>query len=70
MLEGKSQIQAFADGMNLRIRVVCKKDATARLDAIIPYGLAVTLEAKEDVPIYEQVRSRIIQPVRIAPGIR
>lgn len=69
VLEGKSQIQAFADGENLRIRVVCKKDATARLDAIIPYGLAVTLEAKEDIPIYEQVRYRIKQPVRIARGI-
>jgi hypothetical protein len=70
VLDGKSQIQAFADGLSLRIRVVCKKDATARLDAIIPYGLAVTLEAKEDIPIYEQVRSRIKQPVRIAQGIR
>ncbi|ATG75730.1 exopolyphosphatase [Zobellella denitrificans] len=69
VLEGKSQIQAFEDGENLRIRVTCKNDATARLDAIIPYGLAVTLEAKEDIPIYQQVRARIKQPVRIAPGI-
>lgn len=63
------QIQAFEDGETLRIRVTCKKDATARLDAVIPYGLAVTLEAKEDIPIYQQVRARIKQPVRIAPGV-
>lgn len=69
VLEGKNQIQAFEDGENLRIRVTCKKDATAHLDAVIPYGLAVTLEAKEDIPIYEQVRARIKQSVRIAPGV-
>lgn len=69
VLEGKNQIQAFEDGENLRIRVTCKKDATARLDAVIPYGLAVTLEAKEDIPIYQQIRARIKQPVRIAPSI-
>ncbi|ATS51877.1 Exopolyphosphatase [Xanthomonas citri pv. fuscans] len=69
VLEGKKQIQAFEDGEALRIRVSCKKDATAYLDAVIPYGLAVTLEAKEDIPIYQQVRARIKQPVRIAPGI-
>jgi hypothetical protein len=69
VLESKKQIQSFEDGEFLRIRVTCKKDAAARLDTVIPYGLAVTLEAKEDIPIYEQVRARIKQPVRIAPGI-
>lgn len=69
VLEGKKQIQAFEDGETLRVRVTCRKDATARLDTIIPYGLAVTLEAKEDIPIYQQVRARIKQPVRIAPGL-
>lgn len=69
VLEGKRQIQAFEDGETLRIHVTCKKDATEDLDAVIPYGLAVTLEAKEDIPIYQQVRARIKQPVRIAPGV-
>lgn len=69
VLEGRNQIQAFEDGENLRIRVICKKDATARLDVVIPYGLAVTLEAKEDIPIYQQVRSRIKPAVRIALGV-
>lgn len=70
VLEGKKQIQAFEDGETLRIRVICKKDATARLDAVIPYGLAVTLEAKEDVSVYQEVRSRIKQPVRIGSPVR
>lgn len=69
VLEGRSQVDAFQDGENLRIRVTCKRDATTHLDAAIPYGLAVTLEAKEDIPIYQQVRSRIQPIVRIAPGV-
>ncbi len=69
VLEGTRQIKVFEYGETLRIRVTCKKDATARLDAVIPYGLAVTLEAKEDIPIYQQVRARIKPPVRIAPGV-
>ena len=67
VLEGNNQIQAFEDGANLRIRVVCKKDATAHLDAVIPYGLAVTLEAKADIPIYQNVRARIKPVVRVKP---
>lgn len=69
VLEGKSEIQVFEDGENLRIRVTCKKDATARLDAVIPYGLAVTLEAKEDIPIYQEIRTKLKVPVRIARNI-
>ena len=61
VLDGSNLIAAYQDGETLRLRVVCKKDATARLDEMIPYGLAVTLEVKEDVqiPIYQQVRARI-----------
>lgn len=61
VLEGAGLISAYQDGDSLRIRVTCKKDATTRLDDVIPYGLAVTLEVKEDVgiPIYQQIRSSI-----------
>ena len=69
VLEGTKQIQAFEDGETLRIRVTCKR-TPPRL-GFISYGLAVTLEAKEDIPIYQQVRARIKQPVaRIAPKRR
>ncbi|MFB1117180.1 S8 family peptidase [Dickeya dadantii] len=69
VLEGKKEIKAFQDGENIYIRVVCKKDAVARLDSVIPYGLAVTLEAKEDIHIYQEVSAKIKPSVRIAPGI-
>lgn len=61
VLEGAKTIAAYQYGEELRIRVTCKKDATARLDEAIPYGLAVTLEVKENVniSIYQQIRERI-----------
>jgi len=67
VLEGSNIIAAYQDDEVLRIRVVCKKDATVRLDEVIPYGLAVTLEVKEDVQIqvYEQIRAKLKQPVVI-----
>lgn len=61
VLEGDSQISAYQDGDHILLHVTCKADATARLDEIIPYGLAVTLEVEEgvDIPIYDQIRDRI-----------
>lgn len=61
VLEGKKIIAAYEDGEILRIRVVCKKDATAHLDETIPYGLAVTLEVKEDIdiPVYQQIKNQL-----------
>lgn len=69
VLQGNKSISAFQDGDVIKIRVVCKKDATARLDDIIPYGLAVTLEVKEDIPIYQEIKNRIRPQVAIAPGV-
>ena len=68
VLEGSKTIAAYQDGEMLRIRVVCKKDATASLDELIPYGLAVTLEVKEDIniPIYQQIRERIKPQVSVS----
>jgi len=70
VLDGNSLIAAYQDGESLRIRVICKKDATARLDTLIPYGLAVTLEVKEDlqIPIYQQVRAAIRPQVMVGAG--
>ncbi|WP_369070835.1 S8 family peptidase [Burkholderia gladioli] len=61
VLEGENIISAYQDGETLRVRVTCKKDATVRLDEVIPYGLAVTLEVKEDVdiPVYQQIRIKL-----------
>lgn len=67
ILEANNQIASYHDGETLRIRVHCKKDAISRLDEIIPYGLAVTLEVKEDVniPLYQQIRAQIKAPIAV-----
>ena len=59
--EGDSAIQ-FVDDGHIRFRVFCREQAGA-LDQEIPYGLAVTIEAGEGVPVYEEIRQRLgIQP--------
>ena len=65
VLEGSKQIAAFQDGDDILLCISCKKDATARLDEAIPYGLAVTLEVAEGahIPIYNQLRERLPQKV-------
>jgi hypothetical protein len=65
VLEGNKVISAYQDGDVIKIRVVCKKDATARLDDVIPYGLAVTLEVKDDIPIYQEIQTRIRPQIEI-----
>lgn len=46
---------AFVDGNTLVLRVFCREQGGA-LDQSIRYGLAVTIEAGEDVRVYEEVR--------------
>ncbi len=68
VVEGSKQIAAYQDGDSILLQVACNPDASARLDVAIPYGLAVTLEVAEGIPIpiYEQLRTRL-QP-QIAVG--
>ncbi len=67
VVEGSKQIAAYQDGDSILLQVACKKDATASLDDVIPYGLAVTLEVAEgiQIPIYEQLRTRIRPQVAV-----
>ncbi|MGD0960046.1 MAG: S8 family peptidase [Methylomonas sp.] len=67
VLEGEKQISAYQDGEHILIHVTCKADATASLDDLIPYGLAVTLEVKEgvNIPIYQELRARIKPQVAV-----
>lgn len=67
VLEGSKEIAAYQDGDSILLHVACKKDATARLDDAIPYGLAVTLEVAEgiQIPIYEQLRTRLKPQVAV-----
>ena len=53
---------AFIDDGHMQFRVFCRQQGGA-LDQAIRYGLAVTIEAGENVPVYQEVRQRLgIQP--------
>lgn len=53
---------AFVDDGHMQCRVFCREQGGA-LDHPIRYGLAVTIEAGEGVPVYEEIRQRLgIQP--------
>ncbi len=53
---------AFVDDGHIQFRVLCREQAGG-LDQAIRYGLVVTIEAGEGVPVYQEVRQRLgIQP--------
>ena len=53
---------AFVDDGHMQFRVFCREQAGS-LDRTIRYGLAVTVEAGESVPVYQEIRQRLgIQP--------
>ncbi|HYW79275.1 MAG TPA: S8 family peptidase, partial [Thermoguttaceae bacterium] len=56
----------FSDGDTVTIKVNCRKDA-GRIDDPVIYGLVVSLEVAEgiDVPIYDEVRTRIATAIEI-----
>jgi hypothetical protein len=66
IIEGKD-VQVYQDGEYLVIPVQCREDA-GPLDVEVPYGLAVSLEVKENVgiPLYEEIKSLIEIAVREA----
>lgn len=67
VFEGE-KARAFTDGDAVHIQVNCREDA-AGLDDEIDYGLAVSFEVGDEVPVevYEQVRQRLRTAVPIAP---
>lgn len=67
VLESQNAVMAFQDADVLRLRVHCKRDGVERLDRAIPYGLAVTLEVKQDLPIYQEIKARVAAPVAVRP---
>ena len=53
---------AFVDDGHVVLRIYCREQAGA-LDQNIRYGVAVTIEAGEGVPVYQEVRARLAVPV-------
>ena len=54
---GEEVVQFVADG-EVELRITCKEPA-GPLDETIRYGLAVTIEADEGIPVYEEVRQAL-----------
>ena len=55
--EGDQAIAFVGDG-ELALQVVCKEQA-GRLDEAVRYGLAVTIEAGDGIPVYQEIRDRL-----------
>jgi hypothetical protein len=49
---------AFVDGGTIALRVFCREQGGA-LDQAIRYGLTITIEAGEDIQVYEEVRQAL-----------
>ena len=59
--DGKNAVP-FVDDGSLRFRVFCREQG-GTLDQDIRYGLAVTIEAGEYIPVYQEIRQRLrVQP--------
>jgi hypothetical protein len=67
IFEGRRAIP-FADNDNIKIKVNCRNDAGIIVSPVA-YGLAVSLEVAEelDIDVYNEIRTRIIEPVQIQP---
>ena len=68
VFEGESAV-TLSDGETLQIKVNCRNDAR-KIVHPIAYGLIVSLEVAEevDLPIYDEIRTRIAPAVEILTG--
>jgi hypothetical protein len=64
--EGEKAVP-FADHGNLLVNVSCKA-AAGETDADIMYGVAISIEVGQDVPVavYEEIRTQLRAAVRVA----
>lgn len=60
-------MREFRQDEEIVLRVICKKDATEKLEEKVPYGLAVTLEVAEEsqISVYEKVRQSLLQQIGV-----
>ena len=64
--EGKRVVE-YVDEGHVLLRVTCR-ERSGGLDQAIRYGVAVTVEAGESVPVYEEIKNRLEVPVGSVPG--
>jgi hypothetical protein len=55
----------FIDDGHLALQVWCKEDGGANEGDVVRYAIAVTIEAENSLPIYEQIEQRL----RIRPRV-
>ena len=60
--EGNEAVQFIDDG-HILLRIFCREQAGS-LDQSIRYGVAITIESGEGIPVYDEVRARLAVPVR------
>ena len=65
--EGEKAV-SFADNGDLLLNVSCKA-AAGKTDANIMYGVAVSVEVGQNIPVtaYEEIRTRLRAAVRVTP---
>jgi Subtilase family len=63
---GGDKIPAFSEGDELKIQVNCRLVAGGNLE-YVRYGLAVTLETKNILPIYEEIQTRLHVRIPVFP---
>ena len=56
--EGESAVPFIDDG-NLLLQTWCKEDAGISDAEAIRYGLAVSIRAETDIPVYEEIQQRL-----------
>ena len=61
--EGDRAVAFVADG-HVFLRIYCREQG-GPLDQRIRYGIAVTIEAGEGIPVYEEVRARLAVPAGV-----
>jgi Subtilase family len=68
VLEGDAAV-AFVDGDRFECKVNCAADA-GELTESVPFALCVTLEVANgaEIPIYQEIRDRIVPQIPIQPG--
>jgi hypothetical protein len=64
--DGDSAVPFIEDG-HLVLRVWCKEDAGVNGNELVRYGIAVTIEAEGQLPVYDQIQARL--RVRPRPGV-
>ena len=61
--EGRNAV-SFVDDGYASVRISCREQA-GTLDQRVRYGVAVTIEAGEGIPVYDEIRTRLGVPVAV-----